>query len=332
MNELVNLCIDACRGRVSNYAGDSAKYTDDAVRAAFNEILGGKLTYQSWRRHKIEIFEIMEEVLNVNLPNAWNESPFYNELVEMKNFLLGQKNEFVIQDNSVLAVARISGNHWNIDRQKINGSRSFSLETEWFGIRVYDDLERFLKGYVTIDQMFAKMQEGLNKDIDSRVYSAFMGAGTYLPTEFNESGTFVKDTMLTLVDRVQTASGKAARIAGTKQGLAKMGAAIDSAWISNEMKQEQHTTGRVKIWEGIDTIEIPQVFTRGTYDFKIDNNTLLVLPDSYKPVKLYFEGDTRARDLSETDTEDMTIDSQMQTKLGVGVVFEAPFGKYQITA
>lgn len=332
MNELVTLCVDACMGRVQNYAGDNARYTDEAVRAAFTEILGGKLTYQSWRRHKIDVFEIMEEVLNVNLPNAWNESPFYSELVETKNFLLGQKNEFSVPDDAVLVAARFSGNHWNIDRQKLGGSRTFSLETEWFGIRVYDDLDRFLKGYITVEEMFQKMQEGINKAIDSRVYSSFVGAGTYLPTEFTETGSFVKDTMLDLVERVQTASGKTARIAGTRQGLAKMGSAIDSAWVSNEMKEERHTTGRVKIWEGIDTIEIPQVFTRGTYDFKIDNNALLVLPDGHKPIKLYFEGDTRARDLSETDTDDMTLDSQMQTKLGVGTVFGSPFGKYTITA
>lgn len=332
-NVLATLCIDACTGRVGNFASENAKYTDEAVRSAFCEILGDiKLTYQNWRRHKIEIFEVMEEVLNTNLPNAWNESPFYNELVEIKNFLLGQKNEFIVEDNSILVVSKFSGNHWNVDRQKLQGKKSFSIDTEWFAIRVYDELERFLKGTVTVEKMFAKMQEGIQKDIDSRVYSAFLGAGTYLPAEFVENGTFVKDTMISLVDRVQTATSKTARVVGTKQGLAKLTGAIDNAWISEEMKNEKHTTGRIKVWEGISTIEIPQVFTRGTYDFKIDDKTLFVLPENEKFIKLYFEGDTRALDLKEGDTKDMTIDSQIQTKLGVGLVWGNVFGKYTITA
>ena len=174
------------------------------------------------------------------------------------------------------------------------------------------------------------MQTGIQKDIDARVYSAFNGAGTYLPSEFQESGSFVKDTMLELVSKVQTASQKTVRIAGTKQALAKLDSVLNAEWISEEMKNEQHTTGRIKVWEGINTVEIPQTFTRGTYDFKVNDNVLYVLPENFKPIKLYFEGDTRSRELGEHDTEDMTIDYQIQTKLGVGVVFDKLFGVYTV--
>ena len=44
--------------------------------------------------------------------------------------------------------------------------------------------------------------------------------------------------------------------------------------------------------------------------------------------KVYFEGDTRARELGSTDTHDQTIDTQIQTKVGVGCVFSNVFGKY----
>lgn len=332
MNELITLCVDACRHRVANFSAENAKYTDEAIRQAFYEILEDtKLTYQNWRRHKVEIFEIIEQVLNTNLPDAWNESPFYNELVEVKNFLLGQKNEFIVDDNSTLIVSKFSGNHWNTDRQKLIGKKSFSLATEWFYIRVYDELERFLKGIVTIEGMFAKLQESLQKDIDARVYSAFNGAGTYLPAKFQETGTFDKNKMLTLVSRVQTACSKGIRIAATKQGLSSLDNAIASQWVSENMKNEKQTTGRIKIWEGISTVEIPQVFTAGTYDFKISDKTLYVLPENYRPIKMFFEGDTRSREFTSQDTMDQTMDYQVQTKLGVGVVFEDLFGKYTIT-
>jgi hypothetical protein len=331
MNALVNLCVDARRNRVGNFSAENEKYVDEAARAAFVEILGtDKLNHRAWRKHKVEIFEIIEETLDQTLPDAWDNSPFYNELVEVKNFALGQKNEFVVEDNSVLVVSKFSGNHWNIDRQKLPAGKSFDVDTEWFGIRVYDELEKFLKGVQTVEKMFAAMQTGIQKDIDARVYSAFNGAGTYLPSAFQESGSFVKDTMLELVAKVQTASQKTVRIAGTKQALAKLDSVLSAEWISEEMKNEKHTTGRIKVWEGINTVEIPQTFTRGTYDFKVNDNILYVLPENFKPIKLYFEGDTRSRELGEHDTEDMTIDYQIQTKLGVGVVFDKLFGVYTV--
>ena len=68
-NALVTLCVDARRNRVANFSAENAKYTDEAIRQAFYEILGeDKLTYQNWRKHKVEIFEIIEEVLNITLP------------------------------------------------------------------------------------------------------------------------------------------------------------------------------------------------------------------------------------------------------------------------
>lgn len=330
-NALVTLCVDARRNRVANFSSENAKYTDEAIRQAFFEILGDdKLTFKNWRKHKTEVFEIVEEVLNITLPDAWNESVFYNELVDVKNFLLGQKNEFTVDDNSTMMVSRFAGNHWNIDRQKLPAGKTFQTETDWYSIRVYDELERFLKGIQTVEKMYSKLQESLQKDIDARIYSSFNGAGVYLPSAFQESGAFVKDTMLELIQKVQIEAGKSVRIAGTKQALASLEGALTDQWISEEMKNEKHTTGRIKIWEGVNTIEIPQVFIKGSYDFKIDNKSLFILPENYKPIKLYFEGDTRSKERTENDTDDSTIDYSVATKLGIGVVFESLFGKYTI--
>lgn len=332
-NPIVTLCVDACRGKVGQYSAENERYTDEAVRGKFCEILGeDKLTYKNWRRHKIEIFEIIEEVLNINLPDAWGSSPFYNEMVETRNYLLGQKNEFVVEDNSTLIVSKFSGNHWNTDRQKLIGKKIFSLDTEWAYIRVYDELERFLKGVVTVAEMFSKLQESLQKDIDSRIFSAFTGANIYLPGKFVETGSISADTMTNLAQLVQTASGKPVRIVGTQVGLAKLNGVVKTDWISEKMKDERHTTGRIGVWEGFQTVEIPQCFEQGTYDFRIPDTTLFVMPAGIKPIKLYFEGDTRSREFGHSDTMDQTIDYQIQTKLGVGVVFDDLFGQMNITA
>ena len=332
LQSICNLMNDACSNRVATFSNaETAKYTDEAVREAFFNILGeDKLSWRSWRNHKNEIFTIMEDVLNTNLPLAWENSIFYNQFVETKNGALGDKNEFIVEDNSVLVASRFAGNHWDTDRKKLHGKRSFSVDTEWFYVHVYDDLERFLKGIITLPEMVAKMQKAMQNSIDDRIFTAFNGAGTYLPAAFQVSGTYDRIKMTELIQKVQYASQKNVVLAGTKTALSAIADGINSDWISASQKEELATTGSVlkNTGLGVVGIEIPQTFVRGTYDFKVDNKSIYVLPDNEKFIKVYFEGDTRAREMSAQDTHDQTIDTQIQTKVGVGCVFSNVFGKY----
>lgn len=335
---LVQLSVDARRGRVANYSADCVNFVDDAARAGFNELLGysendnATVRYRKFEENYKKVFAVMEDTLNISVPDAWDNDDFYRELVEIKNGMLGQKNEFIVQDNSTLIVSRFSGNHWDIDRQKLPAGKTFSVDTEWFAVMVYDELERFLKGVTTLVQMYDTIQRSIQRDIDDRIYSAFNGAGTYLPTQFQESGSFDDEKLLQLADRVSRESGRNVRLAGSKSALAKIYKGMNSVYISNEMKNVINTTGYLREWNGLSAIEIPQSFKRGTYDFKNPDNIIYVIPETYKPIKLYFEGNTRSRLLDEKENRDQTISYQLQTKVGVGVVFDSLFGTYTIDA
>lgn len=331
--ELADLINDSLSNKVALFNENASKYTDQAVRDAFFEILGeGKLTWQNWRAHNIECFEVIENVLNVNLPLAWENSPFYDQFVETKNGALGDTNEFIVDDNSILFASKFAGNYWSVDRQKLQGRKSFSLGTEWITIRVYDELERFLKGTVTLAEMVAKLQKSFQNEIDTRIFTSFNGIGTYLPAKFQESGSYDKSTMSDLIQRVQVASQKNVILAGTRSALANIVEGVEAARMSERQKEELATKGALLDLTGlgVTAIEIPQAFVRGTYDFKVDNSSIFVLPENTKPVKLYFEGDTRAKENKETDNDDMTIDSTVQTKLGTGIVVSSLVGKYTI--
>ena len=331
--ELAALINDSLTNKVALFNENAAKYTDQAVREAFFEILGDdKLTYQNWRAHKIECFEVIENVLNVNLPLAWENSPFYDQFVETRVGSFGDANEFVVDDDGILFASKFAGNYWSVDRQKLQGRKSFSLQVEWITIRVYDELERFLKGTVTLAEMVAKLQKGFQNEIDTRIFTSFNGIGTYLPAKFQETGSYDKDTLSDLIQRVQVASQKNVILAGTRSALAHIVDGIDASRMSASQKEELATKGALLDLTGfgVSAIEIPQAFVRGSYDFKVDNNSIFVLPDGTNPVKLYFEGDTRARELNEKDTDDMTIDSTVQTKLGTGIVVSSLVGKYTI--
>lgn len=335
LRELTDLMNDSLSNRVALFNKEAAPYTDQAIREAFFEILGeDKLTWQNFRNHKNEIFTVIENVLTTNLPLAWENSPFYDQFVEVKNGALGDKNEFIVEDNSILVASRFSGNHWDTDRQKLQGNKSFSVSTEWIYIHVYDDLERFLKGTVTLADMITRLQKGFQNEIDSRIYAAFNGIGTYLPAQFQETGSYVKSTMTDLIQRVQIATQKNVVLAGSKTALANIADGIDTRWISESQKEEMATKGAVLTLTGlgVPAIEIPQAFLRGTYDFKVANNEIYVLPDNTRPIKLWYEGDVRAREVGSQDNHDQSWDSQIQARLGTGVVVSDLIGKYTITA
>lgn len=331
--ELIALMNDSLSGKVGLFAEDATKFTDQAIREAFFELLGeDKLTYQNYRNNKNQIFTIMENILTTNLPLAWENSVFYNQFVEIKNGALGDANEFVVEDNSILYASRFSGNHWDIERQKLQGKKGFSVTTEWVGVRVYDELERFLKGTSTLADMMIKLQKAFQNEIDTRIYTSFNGMATYLPAKFQESGAYDKETMSTLIQRVQTATQKNVVLAGTKTALANIVDGMDAARMSERQKEELATKGALLDLTGlgVQAIEIPQTMVRGTYDFKVDNKSIFVLPDNEAPIKLFFEGQSRARDLDSQQTADMTIDSIVENKIGTGFVCSNLSGKYTI--
>lgn len=332
-NELAALMNDSLTNKVALFNENASKYTDQAVRDAFFEILGEeKLTWKGWRRHKIECFEIMENVLDVNIPLSWVDSPFYKQFVETKSTADGDTNEFVVEDASVLFTSKLAGNYWSIDRQKVQGNRSFSVQVETIGIRVYDELERFLKGTITLAKMVANLQKTFQDEIDSRIYTSFNGIGTYLPAKFQETGSYDKDTLADLIQRVQVASRRNVILAGTRSALAHIVDGINANIMSEKQKEEIATTGMLLDYTGlgVHAMQIPQSFARFSYDFKVDNNSIFVLPDGVKPVKLFFEGDTRTKENTEKDNDDMTIDATVMMKTGVGIICPTLVGKYTI--
>lgn len=334
LTELTTLMNDSLSNRVALFADEHAsKYTDQAIREAFFEILGeDKLTWQGWRNHKNEIFTVIENVLTTNLPKAWENSPFYDQFVEVKNGALGDKNEYVIDQAGVLVASRFSGNHWDTERQKIQGKRGFSVPTEWIYVRVYDDFERFLNGNITLPDFMARMQSAMQRDIDERIFMTFNGIGTYLPEAFKETGAYVRETMLDIIQRVQIASQSDVILAGTKTALANIAEGIDANWISHDQKEEMATKGALLNLTGLGVValEIPQVMRHASYDFKVDNKSIFVIPANERPIKFFYEGDVRARDLTEQTTNDQTIDSQVQVKVGQAVIMSSLFGKYTI--
>jgi len=323
---------DACTNRVALFSNENvAKHADEAIRKAHMDILGGELTYQSWRNNKNQIFTIWEDFLSPTLPEAWKTSPFYKRLCEVKNGAIGEKNAFAVKDKSYLVAAKFSGGTWDVERQKIGRAKDIAIETEWSYIDCYEELDRFLKGYTTTVEMLNEVKEGFAVDMDNRIATVFNGMGAYLPAKFVQSGTYSKDTLIDLIRLVRTANRKNVLVAGSQRAVGKIADGTNANWISNAAKEELATNGVVvkNLGIGCDAVIIPDSFVPYTYDFAGSDDTLYVLPDE-QLIKIFYEGDVRAKENTEQENHDQTIDIQFQHRVGVELVTSQLFAKYTL--
>ena len=332
------LMLDTAHGKVESYSDAEA---NDKIREIFHSIMGTtkesskREIRNAMRKHKYDIFEVIEEVVEDKLVSGWGENPFFREFVEMKSAAFGDKNEFVTEDKSVLTVAEISGGHHNIERQALGFGEVFSVKTSWIGLKVYAEYESFMAGRVDWAKMINKITEAVNEYVNATLYKAVMGAGASLPAQeqFNLTGTLTKEKLIQLVDDVQAATGREAVIMGTKAALAKVTALGDVQWISNNMKDEMNKTGRLGLFEGIRLVEIPQAFAPNDTTTKlVDNNKLLIMPVAdNKFIKVVYEGDPQIREISNGDTNmDKTVEYEYQYKMGVATVIGYYFGTWTI--
>lgn len=331
-SEIFDLALDLYRGDFSRHI-DETKVTkkdlENHLRDMINkDMLGGKTLYQAVRRNKVELYEIVEELVNVTINEDVLNSPFIDAFVEVKNRGLGDRTDFYAE-GGLLVVATNAGNHWDTDRQLLDLGEVVNLPKEWIYIHVYEDLERFLLGIMTFDKMMDKVYKSLNKYIQDRLYAQFNAVANAVPAAFTGSGN-TEAALGDVVDLVQAAGGYASMtIAGTKAALRKLAAAVPDKMFANSQKEAKAQTGAIGEWEGNTLMIIPQTLKSGQLQVALSDSDVFILGADVKPIKLEVFGDTRTK--SNTDGQennDMSIDAQIQVKLGIGLICGQAFGKF----
>ena len=197
-----------------------------------------------------------------------------------------------------------------------------------------------MAGQVDWSTFVKKIYEAMDLKVNNMLYEAVMSAGDkVLPaSQFTKTLQLKaenKDTIIELADDVARANGTDVVIMGTKAALAKLSTIADVNWISNQMKEERHTTGKLGVWEGYQLVEIPQAFAPNDVSKKlVDNNKLLIMPlTDNKFIKMFDEGDAQFYENTDpAKNMDMTIDAEYQQKMGVATVINRKFGQIKIQA
>lgn len=330
--QVFDLALDLARNDYSAHI-DNEKVTkkdlENYLRKTIQEdILKGKTLYQAFRRNNIVMFEIIEEIVNVTIGENVLESPFIDSFVEVKNRALGDKSAFY-SEGGLLSVATFAGNHWDTNRQAIDLGSEITLPKEWIYIHVYEELERFLIGITPLEKLIDKVYLSINKYIQDRLYAQFQNVANAIPSDFSSNGNS-EAAVGGLCDKVAAAGGYASlTIAGTKGALRKLAGIVPDKMFSNSQKEAKAATGSIGEWEGNKLMVIPQTLQSGTFNLALNDSQLFILGGDTKPIKLEVIGDTRSdMDTTGKKNNDMTIDFQVQTLIGMGLVLPAYTGLF----
>jgi len=331
---------------VNSLKGVSPKKADGKIREIFQNILGvnenssARELRNAIRRNAISVYEVIEEVVPQLMRVGWAENPFFDAFVEYRNGALGDTNEFYVEDDTILSVAKLSGGHHDIIRQRLGEGSSFSVKTNWYGVKIYTEFELFMTGRIDWASFVQKIYDAYDRMMNDMLYKATIDAAAAVTpaSTFTATGkldTTTVDHLIEVVENVEMATQEQATIVGTKVALSKLSKIVPAEWISNEMKQERHQTGALGLWEGIPLLEIKQGFKDRTYTTKVaKDDVLLIIPSGdNKFIKVFDEGDAQIYQVQDSATNmDMTMTYEYQQKMGIATVMNTKIGSYTITA
>jgi hypothetical protein len=340
------LLLDAALGEVKEY---SAKDANKKIVEKFRAALGIEPTdrpqhvRRAIRANKDLVFTLIEETVEEVIITGWMENPFFMQFVETKNLALGDENDFYVEDDSILSVSKVSGNHHNMIRQRLGAGRHFSVAGEWYGIKIYSDFERVLTGAEDWAAFVAKVAEAINRYLYDALYAALRGAKENLGANWVKNGALDatnKATLVKLCQDISMATGSDVTIFGARTALSSLTAMADVNWLPEAAKKEYYNNaGILGNFEGFSVAEIGQGLKRGaninsaTVEYQLDTDRLYIIPTSVanRFIKLVNYGETQISQVTDRDVNrDMSYEYEVLYKMGINVILNTVFGVWEI--
>lgn len=332
----------------NNLVKISKKQANDGIRKVFMKVLdlteddlkSAKKRHRAIKRHGMDLFEINEEDIDFRIVQGFQDSEWFNELVDSRNIAMGDANEFVPTVNDAYMVAtRFSGDQHDVTMQQLRANTPFMVPTTAHVVKTGKDIDLILLGRIDYTTWVQKVADAFIKDIQQEVFDSIYSAYSKLPTgdTFVKEGTMAdatnKDKFDELIENVETANDSEVYIVGTKTALKKLNNLADVDWRSDSQKEAVANTGRLGMYEGSTLIEVPQRFKIGSFTKIVPNDKLLIIaadPED-KFVKFVDEGETEILEVTEKgELADDFQTYEIQRRYGVSVVLSQYFGQWTI--
>lgn len=327
-NDILSVAIDLVHGKVAgDYSNSDAA---ESLRKAMIDLNGGstKINVKTFHRGN-DLYALVEELIPVMIEAGLQDSnPIFN-LVEYKNIADGDENEFISEGDATFVVADAAAGIQGVRRQRIMGGETVKVKTAMKIVRVYENLGRLLAGRISFDKFVESVAHAFNQQILADAYAALTGVTsntTGLSATYVKSGSYDENTLLELIEHVEAATGKVAKIYGTKTALRK----ITTATLSDEAKSDLYNVGYYGKFNGTEMICLKQAHKMGGTTFALNDRQIFVIAGDDKPIKMVNEGEGILLEKDAANNADLTQEYVYGQPYGTGVICADKLGVYNI--
>ena len=334
---LKELAIHAIRGTTPAPTAEfscTVEEVESTLRDELNALAGD---YNSYRRNKYDIFEIMQEAADEYLPNKVIAA--MGAFADVRTFRDGEKVEFKVKKG------KLRGKKFVTAASPAGVYESFRLDSDVITVNTKSvggattiDFNRYLCGDEDMAENMAVLYEGIEDAIYGMVQDALIatieGKATGSFANYAIVDGFEADSMVGLINTVK-AYGTGAVIYATREFIADMGADVISTGncpaVSVKDIDAIHDTGLVQVFRGCPIVELPQSFVDENNEAKVINPAYAyVFPTGgEKVVKIAFEGNTV---VDEWKNRDRSWELEAYKKVGVAILHTNNWAIYHNTA
>lgn len=293
---------------------------EGAFRAAIAEKVlaaDGRIDYYAWEKNKIEIFEIMSEILTEVEPRK--VMMIFEKFAEIKRVEQGQKARFNIKRgvrNVKRFVTRVAlaGVY-----ERVRLDRDFlEVETYAHGGAIYQTMEGFLSGRENLSELLTIFMDELENALYDDIMTAIMSLEEIVPAANKVTGNAFVSADFNNVMNVVAAYGTP--VIFTTRAFAQTNLVPAATWVSDVAREEMRNQGYLGKYMGADVIVLEQSFTDPSNTTKVlRENFAFIMPagSNEKPIKVSLEGDVLIR---EANREDWSKEMQLYRKAGIAVL------------
>ena len=168
---------DVIRKACFEYLGLTKDSTDKQIKRALNSERG------------TQFFEVIEEIIDVQIAHGLSENEFFNQYVETKNIADGDRNEFWVDDEVLLTVGKTSGDHHDLSIQRLGAGQSYHVDTDVYGIKVGGDIRLFLTGRKDWGAFVSAVADAYMRKVQTMIASQFANGVNLIPVPAVLAGT-----------------------------------------------------------------------------------------------------------------------------------------------
>lgn len=334
LKDIIQIGIDAYRGKPRKYSVDESL---DVLHKALVEANHGHtcLDPRDIRDGKCgEVFTIVETILSKTTVEGLQGDEYFNQLVDFRNIPLGDRNQFVVEDDILFTVSDASRGTQGIRRQRLGGRSTHQVTTSYKTVKIYEELDRVLSGAVDFNTMINSVSQSFQRQLLDEIYmlwnaatAADFGGVQYFPA----AGTFDPDVLLNIVNHVEAAAnGKPAHIICTKTAARKLAPFTEG----NVSLGDLYNIGYYTKFYGVPVVVTTQRHKVNSTDFVFEDDVFHVMAGDDKPIKCVYEGQSIIIPGTLTSNADLTQDYLYGDMYGMDLILSggnAGMGRYKFT-